>query len=179
MTDPRRLVGWAGVATYFMTLGTGCSQPVADDSSKLKAEIDAVWVELDKARAESAAVRTDLEKLKADLRNRPVPVDNRERAAALPGRLTAALALTSPTRRQEALGNLAFEAAELGNAEVTRGCLDQLTSPTRREQLTCECALRLARANKVKEAVELAKSLTSPTQREKVLSQLAGGRNGD
>jgi hypothetical protein len=162
-----------------MILGTGCSQPVADDSSKLKAEIISLRVELDKARAECAAVRTDLEKLKADLRNRPVPVDNRERAASFPGRLAAATALTSPTRRQEALGNLAVEAAELGNAEVTRGCLDQLTSPTRREELTYQCALRLARANKVKEAVELAKSLASPTQREKALSQIAGGRNGD
>jgi hypothetical protein len=165
------------VATLFLILGSGCSQPAAADSSKLKAEIDSVRAELDKARAECNAVRAELEKLKADVRRRPLVRTDRERAAALPGRFAAAMALTSPSKRHEVLARLATEAAELGDAEVTRGCIDQLSSPSRKQEVTYQSALRLARANKAKDAVELANTLTSPSLRQQALATIAEGRN--
>jgi hypothetical protein len=159
-------------------LGTGCTQPAAEESSKLKVEIDSVRAELGKARTECAAIRAELEKLKADVRRRPLLPD-RERVAALPGRLSAALALSSPSSRHEVLGRLAIEAAELGDADITRSCIDQLSAPSQRQEVTYQSALRLARAGKAKDAVGLASTLTSPSSRQKALARIAEGQNDD
>jgi hypothetical protein len=167
------------VAALFAVLGAGCSQTTANDSAKLKAEIDSMRAELSRTQAECAAVRAELAKLKADVRGRELALADRKRSASLPGRLAAALALTSPSTRQAVLGRLAIEAAELGNADVTRGCIDQLSSPSQKQMVTYQTALRLARASKAKEAVELANTLTSPTQRQKALAIIAEGRNGN
>jgi hypothetical protein len=133
-----------------------------------------VRAELSKTQAECAAVRAELEKLKADVRARPAVTADRERAS-LPGRFAAATALTSPHRKQEALAKLAVDAAELGEVETTRGCLDQLTGPTQKQEVTYKSALRLARANKAKDAVALASTLTSPTQRQQTIFKIAKG----
>jgi hypothetical protein len=159
-----------------LVLGTGCSQPGADGSAQLKAEIDSVRAELDKVRADGAAVRTELEKLKADVRRPPVLTD-RERAAALPGRFAAAQALTSPSRKQAVLRRLATDAAELGDADITRGCIEQLSAPSQKQEVTYQSALRLARAGKAKDAVELANRLTTPSLRQKALASIAAGSN--
>jgi hypothetical protein len=167
------------VATLFLTLAAGCSRPAAEDPPGLKAEVESVRAELEKARAECAAVRAELEKLKADVRGRaPAPAD-RERAAALPGRLAAARALTSPSKRSAALGRLATDAAELGDAAVARSCIDRLSSPSQKQEVTYQCALRLSRARKAKDAAELANTLTSPSLRQKALAAIAEGRGGD
>jgi hypothetical protein len=162
-----------------VVLGAGCSRPATDDSAKLKAEIDSLRAELAKARAECAAVRADLEKLRADVRRRSARGDDRERAASLPGRFAAAVALTSPSRRQQVLGRLALDAAELGDADITRGCLDRLSTPSQKQEVTYQSALRLARAGKAKDAVELANTLTTPSRRQQALGKIAEGRNGD
>src|SRR5262249_6721103 len=118
-------------------------------------------------------------KLKADVRVRRPALTDRERAAALPGRFAAAMALTSPSRRHAMLGGLATDAAELGDAETTRSCIDQLSSPSQKQEVTYRSALRLARASKGKDAVELANTLTSPGQRQKALANIAEGRTDD
>jgi hypothetical protein len=162
------------VAALCAVLGTGCAKPDTEDSSKLKAEIESVRAELTKAQAECTAVREELEKLKADVRARPAVAPEVERAS-LPGRFAAAMALTTPSQKQAAMAKLAGDAAELGDAETTRGCIDQLSSPSQKQDVTYQSALRLARCNKAEEARALASTLTSPSQRQKALSKIANG----
>ena len=160
MADPRKSIGWSCVAALCVALGMGCSKSGTDDSSKLKAEID--------------SVRADLEKLKIEVRARPVVTTDREKAS-LAGRLAAAKALTSPSQKQEAVAKLAVDAAELGDAETAKGCIDQLASPSQKQEVIYRSALRLARANKVEDAVALANTLTSPSQKQQTLSKIANG----
>jgi hypothetical protein len=167
------------MATLSLILGTGCSQSIDEDTSKLKADISSMRAELDKARAECAAVRAELEKLKTEVRGRQLVPADRERAAALPGRFAAAMALTSPSRRHAVLGKLATDAAELGDAEITRNCIAELPTPSQKQEVTYQSALRLARVGKAKDAVDLANTLTTPSLRQKALAAIAEGRNDD
>jgi hypothetical protein len=162
------------VAALCLVLGVGCSKPGSDDAPKLKAEVDSLRAELGKAQEECAAVRADLERLRAEVRARPAAPAVRDKAS-LPGRLAAAKALTSPHQRQEALARLAVDAAELGDAEIARGCIDQITSPARKQEVVYKSALGLAKANKAEDAVALAGTLTSPAQRQQALSRIANG----
>jgi hypothetical protein len=133
-----------------------------------------VRAELSKVQVEYAAVRAELEKLKAEVRARPAVTPEHARAT-LPGRLAAARALASPSQKQEALAKLALDAAELGEAETARACIDQLTSHSQKQAVTVKSALRLARASKAEDAVALASTLKSPSQRQQALSRIANG----
>lgn len=174
MRDPRQLIGWSCVAALCVASGMGCSNVGDDDASKLKAELNSMRAELSKAQAESAALRAELEKLKADVRAQPGVAADQERAA-LPGRLAATKALTSFSQKQGALAKLAVDAAELGDAETMRTCIDQLTSFSQKQEVIYKSAFRLARANKMEDAIALVNTLRSASQRQGALSKIANG----
>jgi hypothetical protein len=95
--------------------------------------------------------------------------------ASLASRFEAAAALQFQQEQQEAFAKLALDAAELGDAEITRKAIEKLIFQRRQQDVTYKSALKLAKAGKGEDAVRLAKSLISTTQREHALSKLAKG----
>src|SRR5262249_55238419 len=137
-------------AALCVAMAMGCSKSGTDDLAKLKTEVD--------------SLRAEVEKLKAEVHARPGAGTDRDKTA-LPGRLAAAKALTSPSQKQEALAKLVVDAAELGEVDTAKGCLEQISSPSQKQDLLYKSALRLAAANKVDDAVALAGTLSSPSQK--------------
>jgi hypothetical protein len=95
--------------------------------------------------------------------------------AALSGRLEAALAISDPSKRDSALDRVAQEAAEGGDAEVTKKALAQINNPLVRDATAAACAAKLAAAGHFAAGAEVAKTIQNPTRRDEALEKLAKG----
>jgi hypothetical protein len=110
----------------------------------------------------------------ARLEEAPVqpPEESEARYAA---RLEAALSISSPFERDDALAGLAAEAAA-GQGGVVKRCLAAISNPFTKDETARRCALRLARAGRGEEAVEVARSISNPFERDAVLKKMAADR---
>jgi hypothetical protein len=99
------------------------------------------------------------------------PADTKDAQA----RIDAALAISSPTERDEALAKACPDAARAGAGEAVVKGVKGIGSPTLRDNVAEDCALKLKDAGQRDSAVEVAKLIGSPTKRDEVLKKLTSG----
>jgi hypothetical protein len=99
------------------------------------------------------------------------PADTKDAQA----RVDAALQISSPTERDNALAKVCPEAARAGAGEAVVKGVKGIGSPTLQDQVAEDCALKLRDAGQRDAAVEVAKLISSPTKRDEVLKKMAAG----
>jgi hypothetical protein len=92
---------------------------------------------------------------------------------SLTERLEAAENIEELTLKDQALSDLARQAAVAGEADIVTSALDQMTQLEKRDQDTREFAILLAKAGHRKEAIALAEGITNIQLRDKTLVELA------
>jgi hypothetical protein len=100
------------------------------------------------------------------------PTDTQARYAA---RLEAALAISNPFERDDALASLATDAAAVGQVRVVKRCLAALSNPFCKDATASCCALRLGQAKQGSAAVAVARTISNPFERDAVLRKMAAG----
>lgn len=93
----------------------------------------------------------------------------------LKGRLEAALAITDPSSKNDALKSVALDAATAKNTEVVIAALQKISDPSLKNATAATCALKLAEQGETKEATATAAIISDPSQKNDVLSRIAKG----
>jgi hypothetical protein len=88
-------------------------------------------------------------------------------------RLEAAMTIFGINEKDDALGQVARDAAKAGEAEIVRKAIGNMIGNNSRDATAHEAALLLAKAGQRKAAVEIAKSIFGNTTRDQTLSELA------
>lgn len=98
--------------------------------------------------------------------------------SALAMRLEAARGMTFMNERDQALGAIARDAAEAGDAAITKEALQGMTFMQSRDAAAGDCALKLSDAGQHGAALEVARSIIFLQKRDAVLKKLAmeGGK---
>jgi len=114
-----------------------------------------------------------LQKANGERVTAPVEADNSS-DETLGDRLQAAMMLNDFTAKDDALGKLAADAAQAGNAKVAGEALQKMSDFTARSHAGLEVVRELAKHGLRKPALEIAKTITDFTIRDQALSELAG-----
>jgi len=114
-----------------------------------------------------------LQKANGERVTAPVEADNPS-DETLDDRLQAATMLNDFTAKDDALGKLAADAAQAGNAKVAGQALQKMSDFTARSQAGLGVVRELAKRGLRKPALEIAKTITDFTIRDQALSELAG-----
>lgn len=88
-------------------------------------------------------------------------------------RLQAAFALENGTRRQNAVGKCAQDAAKAGEVDVVLKAIAAVDSSTVSDNLCAICSQSLTERGDILEAIAVAKKIQNSTQRENALSRIA------
>jgi hypothetical protein len=88
-------------------------------------------------------------------------------------RLEAAMTIFGINEKDDALGQVARDAAKAGEPEIVRKAIGNMIGNNSRDATAHEAALLLAKAGQRKAAVEIAKSIFGNTTRDQTLSELA------
>jgi hypothetical protein len=91
----------------------------------------------------------------------------------LKGRLDAAIGITDPSKRNDALQSVAEDAAEAGVGEVAQAAAERITDPSRKNNVAAACALKLAERGDTKGATTVAGLITDPSRKNDVLGKIA------
>jgi hypothetical protein len=91
----------------------------------------------------------------------------------LNGRLEAALGITDPSKRNDALKSVAEDAADTGMEETTLAALGKITDPSLRNDEAATCALKLSVFGNKKGATAVAGLITDPAKKNDVLGKIA------
>ena len=90
-------------------------------------------------------------------------------------RVEAALKISSPTQRDDALASACPAAAKAGATDAVLKGLLGVGSPSKRDEVAEDCAYKLRDAGNGAAANEVAKLIGNPTKRDEVLKKLASG----
>jgi hypothetical protein len=90
-------------------------------------------------------------------------------------RVDAALQISHPTQKDEALASACRGAAKAGAGEAVLKGVKGIGHPTKRDEVAEDCAYRLRDAGQGAAANEVAKLIGHPTKRDEVLKRLASG----
>jgi hypothetical protein len=103
-------------------------------------------------------------------------------AAPAPGgfasRLVAAKSIGNTTARDDALGQLAVDAAAGGDGETTKKAVGAIGSMEKKDQAASRAALNLAQVGKGEDANAVAMLIGSLTVRDQTLAKIAKGEFG-
>ena len=99
--------------------------------------------------------------------------DREDSPGALADRVEAALAISNSPQKDQALQQVAEDAAEAGEGEIVRKALSGMNNGPQRDQAAQQCAHSLAKAGRRSEAVEIAKMIANSPQRDQLLQQLS------
>jgi len=102
--------------------------------------------------------------------------DAKQTPEQLKGRLDAAMGLTDPDKRNDALKAVAEDAAESGVGEIAQAATQRITDHDRQNQVAGTCALKLADHGDTKSATAVAGLITDPDRRNEVLGKISKGR---
>ncbi len=94
----------------------------------------------------------------------------------LKGRLDAAIGVTDPDKRNDALKAVAEDAAEAGDGEVAQAATEKITDPDRKNEVAATCALKLAKRGNTKAANSVAGLITDPDKKNQVLGKISKGQ---
>lgn len=93
-------------------------------------------------------------------------------------RLEAAKAISLSSERDAALAKVAEDAANAGEAETVKKCLQEIGLSSLRDDTAYKSALSLGKVGKADAANEVAKSIGLSSRRDEALSKLAKGDFG-
>ena len=108
----------------------------------------------------------------------PAPVQSQSSAEVTEfhTRLDAATSMSDPVRRDDALSQVARDAAKRGRVDIVKRALGLIASPVTRDSAASDSALSLSSVSTGDGAVSVAKSITDPVMRDDVLSKIAKGQ---
>jgi hypothetical protein len=98
-----------------------------------------------------------------------------QNADQLKGRLDAAMAITEPDRKNDALKSVAEDAADAGHVEYTKAAINQITEPDRKNKVAATCALKLSHKGDTGGATAIAQLITEPDLKNRTLSKISKG----
>jgi hypothetical protein len=94
-------------------------------------------------------------------------------------RLEAAQGISTLAKRDDALVQLAQDAADGGNGEVVKKAVALIQNVSTRDDAAFSAALRLAKSAKGDDAVAVAKMIMSLDRRDEALARIAKGDTGE
>ena len=89
------------------------------------------------------------------------------------GRVEAAIRISNPTERDDALGPACRGAAKIGASEAVKKGLAGIGNPTLRDEVASDSALSLRDSGQGGAAAEVTNFIGNPTQRDNILKKLA------
>lgn len=90
-------------------------------------------------------------------------------------RLTAALAITDMTKRNDALTSVAQDAAEVAEGEIVKRAIYEMSDSSLQDKAAYDCAMKLVKRNQAQVATDVAKLMHDTRKMNEVLSQIAKG----
>lgn len=94
-------------------------------------------------------------------------------------RLEAALAIATISTRDEALSQVAVDAASVGDGDITKKAVEAISSFAMKDQAGSKAALLLAKAGKGDDANIVAKMIATNSVRDQTLGKIAKGEYGE
>jgi len=110
-----------------------------------------------------------------DKKNSSFPsTQNPHQPSPYEARMQAAFQIIDQSKRNEALDEVARDAAKDGDVGIVRRATLAITDPDARNNSAAACAEALAKAGKRQEAIAIANLITGMTLRDSTLAKLAG-----
>jgi hypothetical protein len=103
------------------------------------------------------------------------PTKDRPSAEQLRGRLQAAVGITDPKLKREAMQALARDAADAGAGDVVLRAVREIFDPAVQADVAEDCAIRLVTSGDAKGATAVADVITDVTRRNEVRAKIAKG----